>query len=241
MKTNKYQTIDKTQIVKGLRAWLKEQTNAIFFTTCYKARAIGVFVQYEIPDRISDPYLYASDQGTDEVMTYVAGWLNAIFQKDVVFKIEEREKIGFSIFITMEKKEDIQGDMEITEDDLELPKSVQVDPVLQESETRSIEEIVVVATSKPISRSMESVAEEVIEGIKRTKLPSIKVQPNVRVNDIDRKELKEEKQVGRKSEYNWDKLSELFKKHNGSVTKIAKELGCSGPAVRRQITKHNLK
>ena len=36
-------------------------------------------------------------------------------------------------------------------------------------------------------------------------------------------------------------LEELFQKHSGSVTKIAKDLGCSGAAVRRQIELKGLK
>lgn len=249
MKVNskKYQTSDKKQILDGLRSWLNEQGETYFFTTCYKARAVGVFAQYEIPDRSTDPYLYAADQGVEDVLNYVSQWLNAIFQKDVVFRVEEREKVGVSIFITLDKKEEIQeGDIEVSEDDVELeqPQPVKEDPVKKESEKRSMEEIVVTGTSKSISRSMDDeLPEETTEGIKRSNLPSPKVKSNVRSSDIDRKisKQKTKKQVGRKAEYNWDKLPGLFKKHKGSVTKIAKELGCSGPAVRRQIAKLKLK
>lgn len=244
MKVNSrsYQTSDKTQIVSNLHDWLRAQGNAEFFTTCYKTRAVGVFVQYETIDRNSEPYLYAADQGVDEVSSYITGWLNAIFQKDVVFKVEERERIGFSIFITLEKKENISDSIEVTEDDIEVkkkPEEKKPDPVLKESEKRSMEEIVVTATTSPISRSMDNnviVQEETIEGIRRSNLPLLKVKSHT--TNIDKKVcIEKKKQVGRKAEYNWDKLSELYKKHNGSVTKIARDLGCSGPAVRRQIKK----
>lgn len=236
--SKKYQISDKKQIMTSLNTWLKEQNNVLYFTTCYKARAVGVFVQYEIPDRTTDPYLYAADQGSDEVLNYVSQWINAIFKQDVVFRIEEREKVGFSIFITLEKK--IQN-IEVNEDDIEEPQVelIEEDSLKNKSEKRTIEEIVVTATSLPISRSMDDNTDsEIPSGIRRSKLPKLKVQSNIRLSHIDKKSSKQTpKKVGRKSEYNWVKLPKLLKKHQGSVTKIAKELGCSGPAVRRQIAK----
>jgi len=229
----KYQELDRQVILQNLGYWLNQQDNEYFFTTCYKSRAIGVFVQYEIPSQKEDPYLISSDQGIDEILLFVGGWLKAILQSKVVFRIEERGKVGFSIYITSEAV--LTEDIEVSEDEIvdsiEQPEA-EKDPTLEESEKRSLDEIVISAITPAISRAMK---EEVVTGdlteIKRSPKATPKVAAHVRPGQVKKK-------AGRKAEYDWGRLlPKLYKQHGGSVTKIAKELGCSAPAVRRQVSK----
>lgn len=238
IQTKKYQELDRKVILGSLRQWLSQQENEYFFTTCYKSRAVGIFVQYEIPTHNEDPYLINSDQSRDNVLLFAGGWLDAILKKDVVFKIEEREKVGFSIYITSERV--LTEDIEVSEDEIidsiEQPetKENEGDFILKESEKRSLDEIAISTTIPAISRSMK---EEVTNGdlieIKRSEAVAPKVTAHTRQGQ---KVIK--KKAGRKAEYNWDLLlPKLHKKHEGSIVKIAKELGCSAPAVRRQVSK----
>lgn len=242
VKTFQYQLTvgQKKEILAKLNNWLGVERNRLFFTTCYKTRAVSVFVQYETPD-VKDTYLYAMDQEADAVLNFVSGFLNLFSRDDLVFKIEERERVGFSIFLQLGQK--VSAEVEVEETEIQI-EEIKTDEVQKESEERSLEEIVVAATSSPISRAMEdSPSEETPEGIRRAPLPQLKIQPNVHIDEkvSDGKEKPEEVHGGRKAVYDWDRLEELFKKYDGSITKIAKDLGCSGAAVRRQIEIRKLK
>ena len=100
VKTFQYQLTvgQKKEILTKLNNWLQAEPGRLFFCTCYKTRAVSVFVQYEAPD-LKDNYLYAMDQEADAVLNFVSGFLNLFSRDDLVFKIEEREKVGFSIFL----------------------------------------------------------------------------------------------------------------------------------------------
>lgn len=245
VKTFQYQLSvgQKREILAKLNSWLQIEPNRLFFTTCYKARAISVFVQYETPD-LKDAFLYAIDQEADAVLSFVSGFLNLFSRDDLMFRIEEREKVGFSILLSMNGK--ISSDIEVEESEIEveeMPKG----KVEKENEERSLEEIVVAATSVPISRVMEEelLSEEVPEGIQRAPFPQLKIQPHVHIDEkVSEKEVGRKETHGyggRKAVYDWQRLEELFKKHDGSITKIARDLGCSGAAVRRQIELKDLK
>ena len=160
---------------------------------------------------------------------------------DLVFKIEEREKVGFSIFLLLGQK--VSQEIEVEETELQIEEVKPKDEVRSESEERSLEEIVVAATISPISRVMEDLpSEETSEGIRRAALPQLKIQANVHIDEkVSSEEKTEEVHGGRKAVYDWDRLEELFQKYGGSVTKIAKDLGCSGAAVRRQVELKGLK
>jgi len=243
VKTFQYQLTvgQKKEILTKLNNWLQAEPGRLFFCTCYKTRAVSVFVQYEAPD-LKDNYLYAMDQEADAVLNFVSGFLNLFSRDDLVFKIEEREKVGFSIFLLLGQK--ASQEIEVEETELQIEEVKPKDEVRSESEERSLEEIVVAATTVPISRVMEDLPnEETSEGIRRAALPQLKIQPNVHIDEkvSEGKEKPEEVHGGRKAVYDWDRLEELFQKHSGSVTKIAKDLGCSGAAVRRQIELKGLK
>lgn len=242
VKTFQYQLTvgQKKEILTKLNNWLQAEPSRLFFCTCYKTRAVSVFVQYEAPD-LKDAYLYAMDQEADAVLNFVSGFLNLFSRDDLVFKIEEREKVGFSIFLLLGQK--VSQEIEVEETELQI-EEITSDKVRSESEERSLEEIVVAATTVPISRAMEDFPnEETSEGIRRAVLPQLKIQANVHIDEkvSDEVEKTEEVHGGRKAVYDWDRLEELFQKYNGSVAKIAKDLGCSGAAVRRQIDLKGLK
>jgi len=245
VESRKYQVADRKEILKNLVSWMGEQTNS-FFLTSYKSRVIGVFVQYEVPDRSNDSYIVAIDQTTEDALGFVSGWLNAVFPKETLFKIEERAKIGFSVYIAGIQSE--EQELEVSEDDL-VPEKTQdtekKDLMLQESEQRSLDQIVIAAVTPAISRSMQNNLvrqEETVDGIKRSNLPTPKIRRQLPELESEKPQFKasEKKMPGRKAEYNWEKLPQLYKKHEGSITKIAKELGCSGAAVRRQVAKSKL-
>ena len=230
--TQKYYSTDKAAILKSLRSWILKQEYRTFFTTCYKARAIGVFIQYE---ETADPYLYATDQGPEDVLYFVGDWLKAIVSREeVIFRIEERERVGFSVFLTLMKQSDLQNlqevkEIEVTEEDEKEEKDI----VLVENEKRSLDEIAVSAITAPISRLMSNdlTKEGVLSGIQRLKMstPKVERQRELKVEEPKKKEEK-------KTKYDWSKLPALRKKYNNNVAKIAEEIDCSEAAVRRRIS-----
>lgn len=230
--------MDKQQIVTAVNQWIKSNPHKSFMFASSIERskkkdcviAIHIFPEMgECKDRkkMFDQEEY--DLSEKEITKLVNDWYDNHFDNERSYEITTKEEYSFTVLKKATSEERAKVDQILNPQKVQIEKNVRPPRTIQEilNEIKEEEE------HKKAVRDKEREEQKAIRTIEENE----EVEIEIVQQGLIQVEIKKKKQSnrGKKPQYDWSELKELYKKYGEHYDKIAEVIGCSAAAVRRRI------